>query len=289
MYMSYTTNPKMPKVRRDAVLYAYKYGIRASARYFGFSPSAVHKWKLIMDKRGYGEIPTKSSKPKHHPKQLSPELQYAIFSKRIQLRRAAEVVHESLRRDGVVVSLASVKRTIDRTGLLKKRSPWKKQYLPVPRPLAEKPGDLIQVDTIHILESGYKRIYVLTLIDVYSRRGYARAYSKISMRIGADFVRRAQVETPFKFNMVQSDNGGEFGSKFTELIPMSHRHTRVRKPNDNAHIERFNRTLREECLNGLEPSVIKINKVLKKYLEEYNSSRLHFGIGLRAPNELLNC
>ncbi|MFW5887769.1 MAG: helix-turn-helix domain-containing protein [Bacteriovoracia bacterium] len=63
----YTNNKNMPKVRRDAVLFADKYGIRCAARHYGFSPSAISKWRKKAMKIGIHPIPTKSSRPKSHP------------------------------------------------------------------------------------------------------------------------------------------------------------------------------------------------------------------------------
>ncbi len=86
-----------------------------------------------------------------------------------QLKRSAEVIHQVLTNEGVRVSLSSVKRTLDRCGLTKKWNTWKRLHLSTERPEAAQPGDLVEVDTIHLMESEQKRIYVHTLIDVYSR------------------------------------------------------------------------------------------------------------------------
>lgn len=51
--------------------------------------------------------------------------------------------------------------------------------------------------------------------------------------------------------MVQCDNGREFGERFKLILDKNDiqiRHTRVRRPNDNARIERFNRTMRDELI-----------------------------------------
>ena len=78
--------------------------------------------------------------------------------------------------------------------------------------------------------------------------------------------------------MIQSDHGPEFGKWFVERISKSHRYTRVGKPNDNAHIERFNRTVQEECLDKLIPTPEIFNKALRKYLKYYNTERIHLSI-----------
>jgi len=278
----------MPRIRRDAAELVRKgWSTRKVARHFGFSQSVIVKWSLKARKMGHYFIPTISSKPKHHPKQLSDDLVWKIFQQRIKNRRCAEVVHQELLNQGIKVSLSSVKRTLDRHGLLKKRSLWKRYHPHVDRPYPLKAGDLVEMDTIHLMISEKKRIYVFTLIDVYSRWVYAKCYPKMNSKICLNFVREAQEKASFKFGMLQSDHGPEFGKWFVTQIQKNHRYTRIGKPNDNAHIERFNRTLQEECLDKIPTNVFKINCELKKYLQYYNYERLHLGLNLKTPNQLL--
>ncbi len=137
------------------------------------------------------------------------------------------------------------------------------------------------VDTIHLVANKTKRIYVYTLIDVYSRWTYAWAVDRISAQKSIAFLKRAQGMAEFEFRCIQSDHGPEFSQHFTERIKILHRHSRVRKPNDNSYVERFNRTLQEECLDRLPVKVRVFNKTLPMYLEYYNTERLHMGINLK--------
>src|SRR3989338_3796622 len=259
---------------------------RNVARYMGVSPGTISKWFKRSQVLGYRPIPTLSSRPKHHPKQLSKELVWKIYHKRVLIRRSAEVVHQELVNERVFVSLSSVKRTLDRMGLLKKRSPWKRYHPPIMRPDVEKQGDLVQVDTVH-LPTPEGRVYVFTLLDVYSRWAYARAYERATTRVALKFVQRAQRLASFRFKTLQSDHGSAFSHWFTEHVIAGHRHSRVRRPNDNAHLERFNRTIQEECLDGVPKTVKDLNGALKKYIPYYNGKRLHFGLNLRTPLQAL--
>jgi len=286
--MAYTKNPHMPKVRREAAAMVYKgFTPTEVGRRFGVGSSTICKWVKKAKMYGYHAIPTLSSRPKTHPKQLDDKLVWKIFHQRLKTKRCAEVIHEELKLQGVTVSLSSVKRTLDRTGLLKKRSPWKRYHPPVDRPYPLKPGDLVEIDTIHILLDEKKRIYVYVLIDVYSRWVYAKAYQKIGGGPSLKFVREAQKYASFPFRMLQSDHGPEFGNWFLAQVQKDHRFTRIGKPNDNAHIERFNRTLQEECTDKVRKNVGSLNKAIKKYLQYYNNERLHMGIALRAPIQLI--
>lgn len=278
----------MPRIRRDAADLVHKgWSTRKVARHFGFSQSVVVKWVAKSKKYGHVPIPTLSSKPRSHPKQLKSGLVWKIFHQRIKTRRCAEVIHQELANDGVKVSLSSVKRTLDRSGLLKKRNPWKRYHPHQERPQALKPGDLVEIDTIHLMISEKKRIYIYVLIDVYSRWVYARCYKTMGGRISLGFIAEAERCSGFKFNMLQSDHGPEFGPWFVDQVKKNHRYTRIGKPNDNAHIERFNRTLQEECTDKVERKPRLLNNAIKRYLEYYNNIRLHMGISLRAPVQLL--
>lgn len=289
MKMSYTKNPYMPKVRMDAAdLVRRGWGVRKVARYIGVSPGTITKWAKKAKRYGHHPIPTISSRPKHHPKQLSDELVWKIYHKRLLIKRSAEVVQKELINEGVFVSLSSVKRTLNRMGLIKKRSPWKKYHFPMSRPNAEKQGDLVQIDTIHLLNNEGHRVYVFTILDVYSRWAYARAYHRANTATALKFVQKAQRIASFRFKTIQSDNGSEFSQWFSDRVRSVHRHSRVRRPNDNAHLERFNRTIQEECLNEIPKNVKDLNKAIKKYIPYYNEKRLHFGLKLQTPLQVLH-
>jgi putative transposase len=285
----YTKNPHMPKLRMEAVrLVKYRgWSTRQVARYTGFNQSAIVKWCKKDPTGGWHRIPTQSSRPNHHPKELRRGVIEKILAIRIKTKRTSEVVHQELVNRGIRVSLNSVRRTIDRHGLMKKRSPWKRYHPHVERPLPQKPGDLVQLDTIHRMIDEKERLYVFVLLDVYSRWAYARVYAKMNGATSVKFVAEAEKRAGFSFDMLQSDHGPEFGKWFVSQIKKKHRYSRIGKPNDNAHIERFNRTLQEECLDGLPDDVEVINSALKKYLRYYNHQRLHLGISLQAPIQLI--
>lgn len=289
--MAYTLNPNLPKVRGQAVEMVRKgKGVREVARYFGFTHSAVVKWVKKAEIRGYGAIPTLSSRPKMSPGALSRDIVSKIIIERSSRQRCAEHVYHELKRQGVVVSLSSVKRTLDRCHMLKKRSPWKRPHDATLRPEAAYAGALIQIDTIHIMAPDGSKIYIYTLIDLYSRWAYAEVVTRIGAEPSVRFVKRALQTANFKFEMIQSDNGPEFTTWFTHsmwTLGIKHRHSRVRQSNDNAHVERFNRTVQEECLDRVAHTIPKFKKALVEYLNYYNNERTHMGINYQIPYQLV--
>jgi transposase InsO family protein len=193
--------------------------------------------------------------------------------------------------DGITVSLCSVQRTLKRSHLLKERSPWKRPHDATPRPVAAHPGALLQADTVHLVLPNGTRLYVYTLIDVYSRWAYAEVSVRLRAYVSAAFVVRAQKRAPFSFEMIQTDHGPEFSTRFTHILgrkKVAHRHSRVRKPNDNAHIERFNRTIQDECFAGIPRTTAYFSKAISTYLPYYNNERLHMGLDFKTPAQMLS-
>ncbi|MDO8521401.1 MAG: integrase core domain-containing protein [bacterium] len=289
--MAYSNNPELPKVRGQAVeLVRRGWSTRMVARHLGYTHSAVVKWVAKARVRGYGAIPTRSSRPKHHPRALSREVVSAIIHERVGRRRCAEHVYHALKKQGVMVSLSSVKRTLDRSLLLKKRSPWKRRHDFTPRPVAVSPGALLELDTIHIIAPDGSRIYIYTIIDLFSRWAYAEVVEKIGAVPSGKFVRRAQKQATFRFALVQTDHGSEFSTWFTHALwsmDIRHRHSRVRQKDDQAHIERFNRTIQEECLDRTAHTIRDFRAAIKQYLPYYNTERTHMGINYQTPSELV--
>ena len=93
--------------------------------------------------------------------------------------------------------------------------------------------------------------------------------------------------------MVQSDNGPEFGQFFEQRLGskgITVRHSRLGRPNDNAHIERFNRTIQTECIGYYWNRSVPLpsqHAKLAAWLAYYNNERVHLGIQMRAPSQML--
>lgn len=288
MYMPYTQNPYLPKVRREAAnLVASGWSMRQTARHFGVEPSTIMRW--VKRGQGYrGPILTESSRPCRHPQALAYETVRAIVEYRQKYRRCAEVLQYLLAKDGIKVSLSSVKRTLARNGF-GRSSPWKKWHQSPPRPRPETPGALVEIDTVWDgVPQG--RLYVYTLLDVCSRWAHAVPCLAINTHRSLRFVEQAGAQAPFRFQTLQSDHGSEFSKWFTKRLNergLAHRHSRVRQPNDNAHLERFNRTLQDECLRRLNRSLKVWRQGIPEYLRYYNQERPHLGLGMKSPLQVL--
>ena len=142
-------------------------------------------------------------------------------------------------------------------------------------------------------------MYVYTVIDLYTRMTYARVFPRILPGLAAKTVLEAKeywstlTGIPFTISMVQADNGPEFGRYFEQQMDkagVATRHSRLGRPNDNAHIERYNRTIQAECIGyhwNRSVSLQFQQAKLTTWLAYYNTERVHLGIQMRTPSEML--
>lgn len=95
-------------------------------------------------------------------------------------------------------------------------------------------------------------------------------------------------ETP----RIISDNGPQFiANEFKEFIRicgMTHVRTSPFYPQSNGKIERFHKTLKQECIRPKTPlSLDNAREIVVDYITEYNTQRLHSSIGYIAPIDML--
>ena len=135
-----------------------------------------------------------------------------------------------------------------------------------------------------------KRFRFLTLVDIYSRECLA---IEIGQQLRGEDVVAALIRVTnlrSKPKQIFVDNGSEFISKVLDKWAYENQvalaFSRPGKPTDNAYIESFNGSFRDECLNvnwflSLDDAKMKA----EKWRQDYNISRPHSGIGNRTPAE----
>ncbi len=139
-----------------------------------------------------------------------------------------------------------------------------------------------------------RRFRVLTVVDNYSRKCLA-IHPGQSIK-GEDVVQvmenlKSIIDTTP--DRIQVDNGSEFISKALDKWAYDNKVTldfsRPGKPTDNAYIESFNGSFRDECSNvnwflSLEDAIDKI----EAWRREYNEYRPHSSLEYKTPEEVHN-
>ena len=87
-----------------------------------------------------------------------------------------------------------------------------------------------------------------------------------------------------------ADNGAEFTGHLVDIWAYHHNvridFSRLGKPTDNAFIETFNGSLRDECWNlHWFDNLAEAKRLIEAWRIDYNVSRPHMGIGNIPPKE----
>jgi putative transposase len=155
---------------------------------------------------------------------------------------------------------------------------------------ATQPGHVWTYDFLHDRCLKGTPLKVLTVMDEFTREGLALAVatSLPSARVLA--ILQGLVVTHGAPQFVRSDNGPEFIALAVRGWLAQHQMTTVYIdpgcPWQNGYGERFNGTVRDECLNmHVFQSVTEARVMLEAYRRQYNEERPHSSLGYRTPAE----
>jgi putative transposase len=197
-----------------------------------------------------------------------------------------------VRRQGLMVNLKRVRRLCRERGLLLKQKRRRKRLgigagLPCK---AEYPNHVWSYDFVEDRTETGRKLRILTIVDEFTRRCIEL---EVERRMNAKFVARAllkQFEVHGAPKFIRSDNGPEFIARFLMNVLKLHgveaRHIDPGSPWQNGIDERFNGTLRDECLNmetfhGRDHA----RAVIRLWKRFYNVGRPHSSLGRNVTPE----
>ncbi|MFN3918900.1 MAG: integrase core domain-containing protein, partial [Methylohalobius sp.] len=151
----------------------------------------------------------------------------------------------------------------------------------------------LATDTIERIRDGIRR-YLVTFIDPTSRFAFAFAIPSKSARHTQAALSATLSLLPSPPQIVLSDNGSEFEAGFAQTLQqhgIARWYTYPKSPKMNAHIERFNRTLKESFVDFHEDLLFTdltlFNQKLADRLVFYNTQRPHHALGQLSPLQFL--
>lgn len=282
-----------------------RYGTEATLSAFGGSERTLYRWQEALKKKEgrLNALDPLSTAPKGRRKRvILPEVEeYLIRERTAHPRLGKKKLAVLLREDGYSVSESYVGRVIADLKERKLLPSGKKlsffartgehrEIQQVRRIKLRRPAKRgMELDTIIRFIDGTKR-YILTAIDVQKKFAFAGAYTSHSSSSAADFLQKVIEVCPFSIEELQTDNGSEFAKNFEGaciILGLTHFNTHVRSPKENAFIERFNRTISEDCIMLNRPllrdDVHAFNLKLVDWLLWYNTKRPHESLGMVSP------
>lgn len=136
-------------------------------------------------------------------------------------------------------------------------------------------------------------LFLISVIDGYSRyivhHELRRSMQQFDVQLT---LQRALEKYPGTKPRIISDNGPQFISKdfaeYLKLLGLQHIRTSVAYPQSNGKIERYHRTIHQDCL--MKTSLINLDdarKQISSYIDYYNTKRLHSSLFYLTPEDFL--
>lgn len=223
--------------------------ISLTARRFGLTRRTVRRWVRRFQQYGVLGLNDQSRRP---TTVRQPTTSWKTVAAVVRIRKQYPAwskykIQTLLTREGITASASTVGRILKRKGLIDRRIARKRRRAALhpkrrfPRGLRiARPGDMIQIDTKHIMLPGGKRHHQFTAIDVLTKRRVLRIAPSESSRNGATFLETCITAFPFPITAVQTDNGAPFQKKFERFCQereLTHYYIEPRSPKQNTYVE----------------------------------------------------
>jgi transposase InsO family protein len=294
-------------VRRDALVRferARRDGLSAeqAARAVGVSRSSLHRWQTRLE--------PKSRRPRRpRAKTWTSALVAAVERLRLDYPMWGRAkIGPLVRAEGFTASDATVGRIIRDLvgrGVVEpvpslRRRPHARRWTAkrrfatrLPKDLkADKPGGLVQLDTVFVNLTPTKAIKHFTAYDPIARWTVAKAFNRATSEAAASFLDKLTAEMPFKIEAIQVDGGSEFMAAFEQACQDKGIRLYVlppKCPQMNGAVERCNGAWRYEFYEtyDLPACVEDLNPILDSFQHLYNHHRPHGALAGQTPAQYL--
>lgn len=281
---------------------------RLTCRHFGIAPQTFYRWKRRFDPRALESLEAHSSRPGRvrQPTWDLPLERAVLELRRTYPRWGRAKLMVLLGRQGRRVSQSMVGRILDklrRTHQLvetvrgrrsRRGRKWFRRWA-VRKPreyVVKEPGDLVEVDTadIRIVPGAVFKHFGAR--DLVSRWDVVDVHNRATAASAALFLDAMEERCPFPIRAIQVDGGSEFKADFEEACRQRGIRLFVlppKSPKLNGHVERSNRTHREEFyeLCALETTAGELRESVRRWEQIYNTVRPHQSLGYLTPAEYI--
>jgi transposase InsO family protein len=288
---------------------AHGANVSRTARHFGYSRPTVYRWLGRFERLRLETLEDRSSAPRRRrrPTWTIDELRAVRSVRETYPRWGKDKLRVLLARAGIRLSSSMIGRILARlrhSGELREPAVrrrmsvhgrrWARPYA-VRRPadwVVERPGDLVELDTLDIRPLPGKIWKQFTARDVISRWDTVELGRQATAAAAAAVLDRLAERMPFPVRAISIDNGSEFMAQFEAACQA--RGVRLfvlppRSPKLHGAVERANRTHTEEFyeVTSAEPELEAFQAELLAWEHTYNTIRPHQALGYLTPAEFL--
>jgi transposase InsO family protein len=172
------------------------------------------------------------------------------------------------------------------------RSGGKREFVKFRKIAASYPMEHICLDIKYVWVNGQQcNYYLLTVLDVYSRKAIAQIFQKSIRKIDViNIFRRINITYGIKGVTVRNDNGSQFIAndvkQFLKSVEAKQEFTHIATPEENSYIEAFHSIIDREVIQRYEfTGYYDAKLIFEAHLEWYNHYRKHGSIGRMTPQQ----
>lgn len=263
---------------------------------FQISKTTFYNWKKKYDHEGKKGLERKIRPYETYGNRIDSKTIELILKLRSEHQLGTWRIKWYLERyHGIQVSESSVYRTLKRNDIKPLERITTRRAMATKRYEKNTPGHHVQIDVKFLVffdEKARKiKRYQYTAIDDSTRIRALKVYEKHNQNSSIDFLNYVIERFPFRINLIQTDNGHEFQSKFhwhVQDCGMQHRFIKPGKPQHNGKVERSHLTDKKEFYQLLDyTDDVDLNRKLKDWEQFYNFSRPHGAFNGKTPYETL--
>jgi transposase InsO family protein len=293
--------------------------ISEACRQGGMDRTSFYEWKRRFQTHGFSGLKDLPPIPKSQPNQTSPENEAIVLDCSLSHPSWGCVkLSDFLKLQGVSVSSPTVQKILIRNGMASVYDRWLKveerhledgieltaeqvakieKFNPCFKERhieSSRPGELLSADTLFVGSlKGIGKIYLHAVVDTYSSYAFGFLHTGKKPECAALLLHNDVLpfykEHGLTVETVLTDNGTEFcGTEnhpfelYLALNDIEHRKTKVKSPQTNGFVERFNRTVLDEFFRisfreKYYESVEALQIDLDTWLIHYNTERPHRG------------
>ena len=295
-----------------------RYGTKATVDAFEVSKPTVYRWKkTFKDSKGRLESLIPDSRSPQRKRTMNTHFKIIEFIKSLReqyghlgKKKIKPLLDEYCLSENIKsISESTIGKVIKRHNLYSKsrriyhnpthahskaRLSYKTRVKKSPKPTV---SGYIEIDSIVKFIHGIK-LYIINAVDVKLKFQFSYGYTRLNSQNSLDFIKKLELVYPIQnaVKIIQTDNVLEFMGDFDNYLKrknINHLFIYPRCPKINGFVERANRTLQEEFINGHEEyaldGITEFNSRLMDYLVWYNTKRVHKSLNNVSPiNYLLN-
>jgi transposase InsO family protein len=231
--------------------------------------------------------------PRNRRPHRSPTQHDATVGEAIELARdfgwgVGRIAHE------LGLGHGTVQRALERMGRNRLPVPPRR---PVQRYEKTRPGELLHLDYKYLPALGNRQEFEYAAVDDFSREAVARIAGERSTVAATAFLEHVLDQLPYRVEAVMTDNDLLFTMRYAfhanrltrfqqalRSAGIEHRLIRPHSPASNGKVERFIKTIDDECFRIVQPRSSRARMgALKLFLEYYNHARPHQSLGGDSP------